>query len=112
MTADEAMAILRGVTYKPEFRLRFRKGRDWIVMTMEVDRPDVRDPSNVGPLVMEANVEYRLAGSRVDSILYQVRENLRRFELHECDEWIKLDGKTVWDPHKDPARDMRLEAEI
>lgn len=108
-------SILSRVTYKPGTKIIAVQCRSGCHINLFADfkRPDVSDPTK--------DIEIRGGGDiRVDKlksvganekafqdiVMDEVRSLLHRGEEHEADEWLKLDGKSIFDPH--PARDHMM----
>lgn len=101
MRTDEIEATLRRVSYKPGWRFTVddRMHDDEVTIVLQHDTPDVNDPENI-ITVTTLTRGLRETYSNEEILLRGVVPKLiRQMEYHEIDEWFKIDGKHVRDPH-------------
>lgn len=101
MTCAEFQGLLSRITYKEGWSLTF-----WInpgdEVIFAVRSSPTKDVDNIkGPLVRVSTFRNLgpLAELNNSSVLEWVRATIRDTELHELDEWLRLDGVKVRDPH-------------
>ena len=102
MKIAEAMKLLEGITYKPDVELMFF----WMPgggLSLQItgDTFDASDPNkhiNVrgGQSLTAYDLENFLDR---EGLLDWVRSTVRGFESHEIDEWLKIGGEHIRDPH-------------
>jgi hypothetical protein len=107
MTGAEAEALIKSITYKPGYRLRVCCNK--ANRTCEIRLKAHRECSRTGKMVVFSSAKTLDLGRYCDRLCYvasaeedlmhDVRMWLRELELHEVDEWLKVDGKMVFDPH-------------
>jgi len=108
MTVAEAQKLLKSITYKPGYRLLvcYDKANN----SCEVRLKAHRECSRTGKTVVFSSAKtlnlnrycnrlHPYVASAEKDLMNDVRTWLRELELHEVDEWLKLDGKMVFDPH-------------
>lgn len=95
--------LLRRISYKPEFTvivqppLNIYLNQPSIRFTYNV--MDSRGTGKVVPLTSIKTVdEYYLDNE--DWFFGFIQQTIREMELHESDEWFRVDGKLYDDPHK------------
>lgn len=102
--------FLKRFTYKPGWRFRVRTrgsssslfGRSQLHIVMET-QDSRRDDSAKVEIEMWTSIPYDFEeGAPEWSIREWVRHEIRTMELHELDEWFKVDGKLPYDPHARP----------
>lgn len=102
--------VLRRITYKPTWRFHIEAEpetmyRPWYVhVHLYYSLPSIDDPMVDSQLTTQqtftANALADVVRYGEDAIVERVAYSLiRRAELHEMDEWLKLDGVCVRDPH-------------
>lgn len=101
MTYEEEQAkwINRFVGYKPGYRLNFQpRGHRELVLHITTDLPNAINDAGPSPAYV-AVITLDGSGAGVVHAMDQIRQALRRFELHEVDEWLKLGPVRWFDPH-------------
>jgi len=100
MQAAEIIRIVNSITYKPGYRIVAEQlDIDVIRLTLLVEVPDSNDPSRNAHLkLIECFSPFACRDRRLLFVI--VRSLLERFEMHEMDEWLKVDGVRVTEPHK------------
>jgi hypothetical protein len=101
---ERLRAIVSRVTYKPRWRLgvwdQSPPYHQHAVLYVTYFAPNALCPENEVPLMLlEAFSLERLETLPDEYILREIYRLVRRAELHELDEWLKVDGKCVTDPH-------------
>lgn len=94
------------VTYKPDVHLHAYPTVDrplehqGVVLQMYRDAFDSRDPTRTTRIVSQELVAgFELERMTREMLLDRVRQFIHRHEMHEADEWLKLDGEVLYDPH-------------
>ena len=109
MTPDEFIALVNErFTYKPEFKIRAKR-EDYFhtAVVVKFERKvqdstcDPRDYTRLitvvhQPSFTETEIEHWDEYIAVNNVL----KAIRLMEMHEVDEWARLDGKLLSDPHK------------
>lgn len=122
MTFDELFAFLERVTYKPNTKLVAKCGPTRsdgksvklteptthysgnVMLALEQSVPSARPRDGAGDLVILASDDLsRFHVEHIDErdLLRVVRKLVRRAEMHEVDEWLRIDGDHVTVPHPD-----------
>lgn len=104
MNIDEIESIVDRIDYKPGWALVLRPDQRSLQISRVV--PDSRDPGRdvkVGSVhpIPPVLTQGSLNPLSVISVVTWVKTEIRRCELHELDEFFRLDGQLVDDPHKD-----------
>jgi hypothetical protein len=97
MTIDEFIALVSKITYKPGCKIFAQREGDAVRLRIEATLPD----SSLGtPRCFEFSqwLWPDWIGSEKEA-LHVVAGHVREFEMHEMDEWLKLDGARVKEPH-------------
>ena len=118
MTPYERLeAFLRVFTYKPGWELRAERswteglpygGREEeIFLWIQFETPDVNHPERTIPVGKRCRLPYSLAFESgilgPDVMLAEwVVHMIKDIEIHEADEWARLDGVPIHDPHPKP----------
>jgi hypothetical protein len=94
------LSLMQRLEYKPGTKISFILNRpETIGIKIYFDVKDARtgEPTK---LVHDSGLEKRKARAMTDAeIVGWVRECVHRAEQHEADEWLRLDGALVSDPH-------------
>ena len=110
MTLREAEAVLRELSYKPNWELK------WSIMSHGIDSPpgsslgslvvqimaQVVDAGGRGPTDIHTLVEYNevtLGGLDEEMFLRLMFDRFVNMEQHEAREWFKRKGVALYDPH-------------
>lgn len=97
MNCKELTDILQhNVSYKPGVRFTFENAGDRIIAHMATPTEDARGPRRT---VQGYTAVYVYAEHTTEHLHYFLREMVRRFELHEADEWLRFNGDLLHDPH-------------
>jgi hypothetical protein len=99
MTFREIEEFISRITYKPDIRLKVHKilNYDEIAVTLYRDVIDVMEMNR--PLTLTSNILFKESTVNAERLLGIVVELIKTSELHEVNEWLKLDGKYINDPH-------------
>ena len=101
MDKVDAAAILDRITYKPDTCIKwgFEGSGLWINITHTVLDITSKDemPCVVGG--RHGLDQLDLCGMEERHLIHWVRSQLERLAVHELDEWFKVDGIHVRDPH-------------
>jgi hypothetical protein len=107
MTAQEFIAFVRSLTYKPGawFEIGHHDGPGagvtymaGVGVTVWLPTPDCRDPSRTTTIPVPTFVPAAALPGLDEAGAYQViREMLVRLEMHELDEWLRRDGQPLAD---------------
>lgn len=98
------------IAYKPGYKFEIRSNFSSFMLTISRKVQDVRDPA------MEIDLHQSRMLVRLDSatfiggllqgnpmhfrdFVYEIHQHIKAFELHEMDEWFKIDGEHFNDPH-------------
>lgn len=100
MTYGEIVAVLKHITYKPEFDFRIEPGQYGAVkFTVTARVPDSDRSGN--QISIFSTFEFHPREIRDKSgILRIVEVQLRDLENHELYEWFRYDGKHIHAPHR------------
>jgi hypothetical protein len=111
-----AQRWVNAITYKPNHHFfvkwdydEWRDDRQMLVVTMVVRAPDVDDPKNITSIMSPVKVDPVIVGANQRSTFNRIIEGLvNDFERHEMEEWLKIDGRRLNDPHPEARREVRL----
>lgn len=99
MTLSEANAILNRLSYKPKWKFELRsEGLSSTIIVKAWVRNSL--PPHSDGYVYHTSGFPPINDMSEDRLVSLVRDYVRRAELHEIDEYFKLDGKLINDPHK------------
>lgn len=102
MNFAECKAVVSRITYKPNVKInvledRTLYGGPHLLLEFAAHVSDVRTGE---PTTIHQRATYPLAAlNGEEHLVYFIHENVRRMEMHELDEWFKLDGVHFRDPH-------------
>lgn len=102
MGIDEAIALVARLTYKPGWRLRAypEPHTGGLILLTGLDEPDSEKPGAVRPLDYTAPLKAdELRGLDEKHFLQFVFDTIAKRELHEVEEWLRLDGRPLYEPH-------------
>jgi hypothetical protein len=117
VTEDEVRAVLDRVTYRPGWTIQVRvplaldavsqiheavRGGPLLMVDVRGPVRDSNDPEREVLIGQSFPLPPRLRGE--EDLLRWLRHALGRVELHERDEWLRVDGATPFDPHAEAAR--------
>jgi hypothetical protein len=99
MTVDEFVTLVSGITYKPGWKIEARREGDLAVVVLSARLPD--SDSKTGAITIVNRHEAVMPEGLQDEkhALWIVAGVMRDFELHEMDEWFRLRGARVNEPH-------------
>ena len=110
-TLESVTAYVARYTYKPGARFTVsthEHSYGFIAIMLIIEVPDAEHPGQLTRVVNMQSVE---PGMPMEVLPQLIRELVRKAELHEIDEWLRLDGARVHEPHPELAR-TRLVPEI
>ncbi len=99
-TADQLRQFLTRITYKPGSSFRVSDSYldvGAIELILEMRVPNTHPPHDVVSIRTGRIVDWPPVSER--DFLDLVRAVVHQFELHEADEWLRLDGKIAFNPH-------------
>lgn len=104
MTFQELENLISRITYKRGFQFNVERDQSraicYIRLTAWVTPSNRPNTEEIIPIVqMSALDEYALSKMSMDSVLQFISHSLFSLEKHELNEWFKIDGKHVEDPH-------------
>lgn len=100
MTRAELEALLARITYKPGTRCDIGPAYDYVLIRIThsvLDACNAADPTPI-PVANHLRLD-SLEHLTERHVLQFIESAYRSFEQHEVDEWLKLDGKHINDPH-------------
>lgn len=106
----EAARLCERLTYKPGYRVEISRvlhddnhlGIQPVYVRVFAMVTDVNDHSRQSPLYnSEGHPWYWFEQATEEQVVSLIRGQCRRLELHEVDEWLRLDGVCVTEPHPD-----------
>ena len=108
---DQLNHYLSRFSYKPNFKFKaYRKHieYDLIVLDIEMTVPhrDTLDPTKV---ITQRALGFRDVPKNELEFAQWMREIIRHLEMHEVDEWVKMDGLRIFDPHEETKPISRVE---
>jgi hypothetical protein len=101
------------VQYKPGITFRIEDDDQEMCIVMTAKREDSENPGTFTTIYGRRSLPYmmfQVTGEAVKRervmarIIEQVHELASESEQHEADEWFKVDGVKVYDPHKDQEK--------
>lgn len=110
---DRVQNIVNRIKYKPDFHIEvYYDYHDCIqIRGVMKNRPDADKPeAQAGPLLSVHRIPYETVEQMSDAMIIRVCLDLiRRMEMHEIDEWLKVDDKRVTNPHPDLRKEDTYE---
>jgi len=101
--ATRLTGFLTRFTYKPRWHFRVFPASHGLfsanALQITMHTQDVNWPHGLVPVVGTVAIPEALPVMTDDQVMEWLREQIRRVELHEVDEWFKVDGKAPFDPH-------------
>lgn len=92
--------ILKSITYKPNIRFSIEpfptNGFPRFKLIASVE--DSRDRRQLITITLEQSITELFVSSK-DMFIQFVLHRIQQFERHEIDEWFKIDGKHLHEPH-------------
>lgn len=105
MTFEKAREIVSNITYKPGWSISIHENYGYYqfpVLTIDAEVRDSYDPSKIvsirGTKTLSHSLIYDLTKM---SLLQLIRQFIHQTEIHESDEWIRLNGEMIFNPHKE-----------
>ena len=101
MSLEEAEAVLKRVSYKPGYHFEISAiGLRVDLMLVQLQRPD----ADGGDRKLDLVCRCPLPADQLESLdeaglIMLVSQQAAWLELHEMDEWLRLDGKRLREPH-------------
>lgn len=110
MTPAEAIDVISRITYRPGWRLTAEHEplSGSLVFHSGAEEPDAEDPSGVGMIsvVYTSSIPpAELAKLDLHGLLRYVFDAVAKRALHEVEEWLRYEGRPVYEPH--PQRQHR-----
>lgn len=102
MTFDELCAVAKKLTYRPGWWFElYVDPSDALVFRCGTWEPDSENPAgqSVPVTFTEARTRQEWEHWEEAQFLWWVREVLKKRVLHELDEWLRLDGRPLVEPH-------------
>lgn len=105
MTREEIVALTKRITYKPNAAFRVFFHEDYATFELCLQVPSVATPSVANPLGQSTIISlssHRIVPMRflsADSIPVIALEIAVALETHEMDEWLRIDGEPIRNPH-------------
>jgi len=103
VTLDEMRALAAKITYRPGWWFElYVDPSDAIVFRCGTWEPDSEAASSAPPLPVtftEARTRFEWMYWDERQFLWWIREVLMKRVLHELDEWLRLDGRPLVEPH-------------
>lgn len=108
MSPDKLKEIISKLTYKPDSKIELVMedlihGVYSIKITLTVPCRDTLKPIAI---VQSSRVDHRFLKSTMD-VTGWIRSQIGQMEMHERDEWIKLSGIRIYEPHEEIENDLR-----
>ena len=96
-------AIVSRIDYKPDFKIDVYGTYDVSIRVIfKRPVPDSNNPSQVAPQIFSRDYTPELVLSMKDPYEYILRDlihSIQQMEMHEMDEWLRVDGVRVREPH-------------
>ncbi len=110
MSLNELVIFLARISYKPNWRFEcadkapfYETGGGYmkaVWITIKHTSIDANDPEKMTEVVLTACVaKDQLVRMDEPQMMDWIKMHIRKAEDHETDEWLRLDGKWVKDPH-------------
>ena len=103
MRLHEARDLLARVTYKQGWKFSLRTSKDDFQAFLIVSSKE-KDATGVQPDLIDVTLHEPLPPldfiNSHEEFLILVRRAIHRKELHEADEWLKVDGRAPYYPHR------------
>lgn len=103
MEIEEAKAIFEKLTYKKHYRLIFREN-PWNFSYEMVFTYMAPDADGLVPMDQQIVGRYEIPIEQLKylnrkAFLKLIHHNILQVELHEINEWLRIDGEFINDPH-------------
>lgn len=103
ITLDDVNEIVAGLTYKPNWTIDLEERWGAISLVLRMHVPDATKPAGSGEMVEACGGRtldlYRMKMMSRRAFLDWVFEEIMAMERHEAQEWFRLRGELVRDPH-------------
>ena len=108
MTWQEAVNLVKGITYKKGWKIELLPIHDdhAFILAIKATHPDSQqwdrpEPDRILISSQQAIDLHRLHSMSAEDFCMIIRSIVLRMEAHEADEWLRFDGKQLNNPHKD-----------
>lgn len=99
--------VERRMSWRPDTRLElwidgegdFLRDPYAIALLVQMKVPDTYDPAHRVTLVTHRRPLFIHLPAPEEGVIRQIRHELHAVDMHESDEWIKVDGAMLFDPH-------------
>lgn len=95
MNIDYIKQVVNRISYKPNVRFIISRTSDGYYIRMSTIRQDIRNPVEETELMISQLIE----AMDEKGVVAAVNKIVRRFEEHEINEWLKIDGLRLINPH-------------
>jgi hypothetical protein len=102
MTFHEAYLIIEKIKYKPGWSFSISRKDAKVSMSVVHSAQDVSGKvEGLIPLrLMDTFPEQHLNSFTEGELINEVRKLIAQMEKHEIDEWLRVDGRRLIDPHQ------------
>lgn len=106
MTPVELHQLCKRITYKPSFRMEVEQNRDVVYVRLSMRVMDALNFDKTIDLTFaQALTTHQLEEMPEGVILGILKNWIKEMEIHECREFLRLDGHHMEDPHPELAED-------
>ena len=102
MRAENFIAVVKDIQYKPYSRIQVAHSHVYgaaLEMRITLKVIDVHTNKLIDITSTEIVQPDRFHAK--EEVVHFVRQQIHRMEMHEADEWIKVNGVAIFDPHKE-----------
>lgn len=102
MRVSHFIQLIEQMTYKPAYTLSATRDlhRDYVEFRVSGRVPDVREPAKTIAVTSRELFHTNVIKSLKPNQAYKlIRKAIYDFEHHEADEWLRVDGECLYDPH-------------
>jgi hypothetical protein len=120
--AEKLQSVIDNLTYKPGWRfwIKWRPTAiphwpDDVILHMEFDAPDANEPERmtiIGRDMMLPQGLMQMIDGASAGIIRWVMYSIKEMEIHEVDEWLRIDGVRLKNPHDAPVRTAPLKKSL
>lgn len=104
---EHVKSIVAKISYKPNFEIKVCRNMtngeiDIRILLKYVQDSNNSDPKIINPIILRKILTPRMIkmSKKTDRhIVYIISNMIRQMETHEIDEWLKVDGKRLKNPH-------------
>ena len=96
--------LMHRITYKPDSQVNIMlDAPEYYYLSIQIPVYDAHNPKEHSLLRMNIRLPLKetLDEMTDDQIIKMVFDGIMDYERHEAQEWFKLDGKIIYDPHVD-----------